>query len=167
MKLSIQVIALTNAISCALTVAVVRMLWHQAVNHDGILAPFPTNYDDADNFLTSFATRRNLQKYEKSSNCSSKCCTNSTPPSLSLGPTVCTLLRAVVSYEEGQREQLVACELSNNQIVEVTWLPETLTAAFLSGVSKLTASNVIIDGRNELLIPAGSTYEVRVMHQHE
>lgn len=70
------------------------------------------------------------------------------------------MLRAEVSFENGQQEELVACELPNNKIVEVTWLPENLAAVFESGRSILEASDIVIEG-NELRVPKGSTYEVR------
>lgn len=65
-----------------------------------------------------------------------------------------------MSYEDRRTEQLVACELPNNQIVEVTWLPEALVATFESGISLLFASDIIIDDANELQIPAGEFYKV-------
>lgn len=168
MKLSLLLVALTNVFSCATTIAVVRMLWHQ-IYRDAI-APDDNQRASTMPYLPFLmAAHRQLQPSEQQEasttiDCFSTCCisNNNAPAGFSWGPTTCTLLRAEVSYENGQKEQLVACELPNNQIVEVTWLPETLTAVFESGASLLVASDIIIDAENELQIPAGSTYEVRL-----
>lgn len=154
MKLSFA-LALTNLLSCVTTVAVINKLWKHASGSSSAAPP------------TAPGHRRYLQQgggdqsLFNSSSCSMACCTNSTPPpGFSWGPTSCTLLRAAVAYDDGRKEEVVACELPNKQIVEVTWLPDTLTAVFESGASLLVASDIIVDG-NELYIPAGSTYEVR------
>lgn len=88
-----------------------------------------------------------------------------------LGATTCNLIKAEVYMEDDSTHDIVGCELPASavpgeefKVVEVNFLSDTVVDEIKSGETLLVTTDAILNEEtNELIIPAGGSYEVRTI----
>lgn len=88
---------------------------------------------------------------------------------LSIGATTCNLVKADMYLEGDRTKEIVGCDIpaadlsfgEGFKMVEVNFLPQHVIDGIESGETTLVATNAVLDvDKNELIVPAGATYEV-------